>query len=128
MEDLYIKKTKETPLIILNNETGEYSFTGNSVKQVPDNMYENCILWLEENLSEIKTDINVNFHFNLINSTSHKYIFQILLILQDYTNITINWKYDEDDEEIKEMGEDFKEILNSTSFNIICSYKKYKKI
>jgi hypothetical protein len=66
-------------------------------------------------MSELDREMTCELYFDVLNSVSHKKIFQILIKLngffQNGKKINVKWFYDEDDEDILEMGEDIKELI-----------------
>ena len=58
----------------------------------------------------------IMFDFEYMNSSSSKYIFQIISNFKKYYekqfNVKIFWYYDDPEDQILEDGEDFSEIIN----------------
>ena len=63
-----------------------------------------------------------NFKFDYFNSSSAKFILDVLILINnihtDGLSMQIDWYYDENDEDIQEMGDELKEEVN-IPFNII---------
>ena len=116
MESIYIKKTKKTPLISLDLNENIFQIKGPSFSEDILSVYDPVIKWMEESLPELEKELACEFYFTVLNSASHKKIFQILIILNGFMDrgkkINIKWYYDEDDEDIMEMGEDLTELIN----------------
>ncbi len=116
MESLYVKKTKKTPLISLDLNENIFQIKGPSFSEDILTIYDPVIKWMEESLPNLKKVLTAEFYFTVLNSASHKKIFQILIILNGYMDrgkkIKVKWYYDEDDEDIMEMGEDLTELIN----------------
>ncbi|NPA68386.1 MAG: DUF1987 domain-containing protein [Chlorobi bacterium] len=116
MESIYVKKTKKTPLINLDLKENIFQIKGPSFSEDILAVYEPVIKWMEEALPELKKELTCEFYFTVLNSASHKKIFQILIILNSFMDrgkkIKVKWYYDEDDEDIMEMGEDLTELIN----------------
>jgi hypothetical protein len=66
--------------------------------------------------------ISANFNFDYLNSSSIKFISDIIDKLQMYSKsggkIEMNWYYDLDDDDMLEMGEEFKEDVDFI-FNLL---------
>ncbi len=121
---IYIKKTKKTPLIYLDFEESIFQIKGASFSEDILSVYEPIITWINEYVPLLKKELVCDFYFTVLNSASHKKLFQILIMLEQEKEkeqekgIKINWYYDEDDEDIMEMGEDLMELINMP-FNLI---------
>ena len=57
-----------------------------------------------------------------LNSSSHKFLLEVFekleTLVKQEKSICVNWYYEEDDEEMKETGNEYKSTLN-LPFNII---------
>ncbi len=116
MESIYVKKTKKTPLISLDLNENIFQIKGPSFSEDILSIYDPVINWMEENLPQLEKELTCELYFTVLNSASHKKIFQILIILNGFMDrgkkIKVKWYYDEDDEDIMEMGEDLTELIN----------------
>jgi len=116
MESIYVKKTKKTPLISLDLSENIFQIKGPSFSEDILSIYDPVLNWINENLPQLEKELTCEFYFTVLNSASHKKIFQILIILNGFMDrgkkIKIKWYYDEDDEDIMEMGEDLTELIN----------------
>ena len=116
MESIYIQKTKKTPLINLNIKESLFQIKGPSFSEDIVDVYNPIIDWISKSLPELKNELTCEMYFTVLNSASHKKIFQILIKLNSFLDngkiIKVNWYYDEDDEDIMEMGEDLIELIN----------------
>ncbi|HAW19252.1 MAG TPA: nuclear pore complex subunit, partial [Flavobacteriales bacterium] len=62
-----------------------------------------------------KSDTVVNIQLEYFNTSSSKCILDVFKKLESVngkTTITINWHYEEDDEDMLEAGEDYQAIIN----------------
>ncbi len=116
MESIYVKKTKKTPLISLDLSENIFQIKGPSFSEDILSIYDPVLNWINENLPQLEKELTCEFYFTVLNSASHKKIFQILIILNGFMDrgkkIKVKWYYDEDDEDIMEMGEDLTELIN----------------
>ncbi len=116
MENIYIKKTKKTPLVNLNIEENIFQIKGPSFSEDVIEILNPILDWIDSEIPKLDKELICEFYFTVLNSSSHKKIFQILLklnsLLDNGKDIKINWYYDEDDEDIMEMGEDLTELIN----------------
>ena len=120
----HVEPTRITPEINFNTAEGILEFKGRSS---PENSIKFFSL-INEKLDEYIQNANgvaelkVNFEFDYFNSSSSKClldIFRRLIIIKiQGKKVTINWYFEEDDDDMKEAGEDFRDLLD-LEFNII---------
>ncbi len=118
MEALVINETLKTPAIIFR-PNGELILKGRSIPESVYKLYSPAICWLEELTTE-----NVTFNINLeyINSASRVMLLEIFRSIEsneEIKSITINWYYDQEDDDLLEMGKIFEESTSRTKFNYI---------
>ena len=108
-----IEPTRTTPFVNIDFEAGVFEMKGVSSP-------ENSIAFFDPIFEAIdsysKDSLEVNMAMEYFNTSSSKCIFQILKSVKKMhdkgTNIIINWIYDEEDEDMKEVGEDYCDILD----------------
>ncbi len=119
-EELQIEKTRYTPQILLRE--GDISFEGRSVLNDPYHLYQPVYNWIKEYVQKKPSDTKINLKFEYINTSSMKWVFEILRIFLENPELKeklyINWYYEEGDDDMKELGEIIKSFLNS-SFQLI---------
>jgi len=116
MENIYVEKTKKTPLIHISLKENKFLIKGPSFSENIVDIYNPIIEWIDGNIPNLENELICELYFTVLNSASHKKIFQILIRLNSFLDagkkITVKWFYDEDDEDIMEMGEDLTELIN----------------
>ena len=123
MKELNINATDTTPSIFCNNK-GEIKIEGRSLPENSDIVFKPLFEWIDK-MEADKVVIDINLIY--MNTSSSKQIFNLLLKLENDDNInslSINWYYDEDDEEHLEAGEIFEEHLEKAEF----SYHKHLSV
>ena len=71
--------------------------------------------WIGNYGDNSKSDTVVNIQLEYFNTSSSKCILDVFKKLESVngkTTITINWHYEEDDEDMLEAGEDYQAIIN----------------
>lgn len=118
MEKLIIEATVNSPRIVLDPEEIKFEFSGESRPENVRNFYLPVLEWLEKfsthqsglNDSERTPALNCLFNFEYFNSTSAKYILDIFKSLNTLHSLgialDIKWFYEEDDEDMLEVGEE----------------------
>jgi len=119
-EELQIEKTRYTPLIYLRN--GDIRFEGRSVLNDPYHLYQPVYDWIKKYVQENPSTTHIDLKFEYINTSSMKWVFEILRIFLEKPDLKekldINWYYEEGDDDMRELGEILKSFLNS-SFQLI---------
>ena len=120
--DFYLEPTSTTPLIQFNPEQGVLDFKGKSSPENAPRFYETVHEWFEMEAFRDSLSLTVNMSLDYFNTSSCKCLFIIFKKLnefrQDGLEISVNWYFEEDDDDMQEAGEDFSEIFN-LDFNLI---------
>jgi len=116
METISIKATEVSPEIILDLENNVFSIKGKSVVSEVDSFYAPVLTWLDNAKGYVDKDINFSFDIEYFNIFSSKRILFILYklaeIKKEGANINIIWNFSIDDDDMKEVGEDFACMVN----------------
>ena len=113
--NLSIKEGKNTPKVTGNKNLSELIFKGNSYPENVLQFYTPILNWVES-LSSEKTEIKVECQFYYIASSS---VIAFLKLLQkiessfNKENISFTWKYEDGDDDIKKIGQDYSTILDT---------------
>ncbi|NOZ45417.1 MAG: DUF1987 domain-containing protein [Chlorobi bacterium] len=125
MEKFIQKGTEDEPEIILDESTLKFSISGISTPEDAIEIYQNVLEWISKVVPNIQTTLNCEFFFIYLSSASHKMIFAILKRLEEFwengKDIKINWKFEDADDDMRELAEDFSDLLN-LPFKIVCVY------
>jgi outer membrane translocation and assembly module TamA len=114
MDDMIIKGTSETPTIEFNPSKGNLLIEGRSI---PENSIDFFAPLMDalEGYNTPPSSFIIDFKLEYFNTSSSKCILDVLRKLQssqsEETAVTINWHYDEDDDEILEIGQDYSHII-----------------
>ena len=124
MKNLEISKTKTTPEILFNLSTNELLIKGESFPENTSEFYAPVFEWLEAYLDSITDQVVVvNIELVYFNSSSSKVLMDLFDMLEEAVEnskeITVNWRYDEDNEMAAEYGEDFMEDLEHLPFHLV---------
>lgn len=112
MEKLSIVETDSTPKILFDPENGVFEFTGCSITDEPVTYYEPIIAWIKRYASKATTPTRVVFKLTYFNTASAKALFDVLTAWATLKNISIVWYHSHGDEDIKQAGEEFFELVN----------------
>ncbi len=114
-ERLIIKKTEETPAIILNPSKGVFQIVGRSWSENAITFYEPIFAWFKKYFDNSPLDItNIEFRFEYLNTSTSK---QIAVLISEFKKksqkhkINIRWFYEEDDDDMKKEGKRYSSLL-----------------
>ena len=122
MEPLILKPTYNSPNISFDAQNGVLEISGRSIPEHPYMFYEKLIWWVKQYAltNPAKTEVNITLDY--LNSSSHKYLIDLLSKLEPIhssgNQIIVNWRFEEDDDEIKETGSECSELVK-VPFNMI---------
>ena len=121
ISDIDIKETPETPTISLDATNGNLLIAGRSIIENSHQFYKPLITELSKCVKAPLAKMEIDFKLEYFNTNSSKSILDVLKVLQEINsrsnNVVINWYYEEGDEDVLEIGEDFSSIINFP-FNI----------
>ena len=116
MEIINIKATEVSPEIILDFDNNLFTIKGKSVVTEVDSFYRPILTWLENAEGSIDKEMNFVFDIEYFNIFSSKRILFILYKLAELrksgAKINIIWNFSIDDDDMKEVGEDFACMVN----------------
>ncbi len=127
MDSLTIKGSKENPSIICDPTNGLIEIKGNSIGEDPlMQIYRPVLEWLDHYKENYQAKTIVNIQLNYFNTSSTRsllHVFKRLRNMQLENNkaeVEINWHYNDDDEDMHEIGQFFKESVKLT-FNFVAN-------
>lgn len=116
MKPLTIEATSKTPAVKFDKDSGIIEISGMSYSEDTFAFYEPIFAWINEYIQNPNVLTNFNMKIKYFNTSSVKCLFDILEIFSKLSksgkNVNINWFYEEEDEEMKDTGENFSHILN----------------
>ena len=111
MEQVIIEGTKYSPKVEFD-PTGKLSIEGRSIIEDPGIFYNPIIEWINNCKSGT---ISVKMKIEYMNTSSTKLILNLFKAVKDNfnsNNVDIKWYYEEDDEEMLEIGKDFESMIH----------------
>jgi hypothetical protein len=124
MDALKLEPTEDSPAVHFDPNTGQLLLSGNSR---PENAgkfynpllewlakYESFLYWLKEQKKGDKPLI-FDFKMDYFNSTSAKYIMDIILVLSKLAGkgypVVVNWHFDKRDDDMLDAGKEFSDMV-----------------
>jgi len=121
MHSLLIESTKKTPEIAFNAD-GRFRISGRSIPEDASKFYDDIFEWVYYYAQNPAESTTVDIELEYFNSGSSKALLHILRALAEINRkglkLTINWYYEEGDDDIMERGEYYESILE-IKFNFI---------
>ncbi len=114
MENFYLEETAKTPKLSFNAQGGKFLMAGRSIPENSIEFYKPLFEWLDDYVKHSANKTVFDIKLEYFNTSSSKCLVEIFRRLEQIKNqdIVINWFYEEDDEDMQESGEDFKEIID----------------
>lgn len=116
MRKMILEETRNTPQIILDPHHGSFKINGKSFPENSKKFYEPILDWFDQFDPPSNVKYIFEFELNYISSSSIISIFEILKkigkICRNGAQVSILWKYEEDDEDIRKIGEDYMKLID----------------
>ena len=113
METLILEQTSQTPSVICKD--GYLELAGRSIPEDPKAFYRPIFRWIDQYIQSPKDETKIIIRIDLLNTASLKCILDIFIKLNkaylDKKRMKIEWYYDSDDEDMYELGNDLKSII-----------------
>lgn len=132
MNPLIIEPSDFSPKVVLDPTKNIFELSGESRPENTSKFYVPILQWLEQYQSVLYwekdkfgqgTPRTFEFKFDYFNSTSAKFIMDVLMQLdkmaQEGYDIKAKWHYDKRDEDMKESGEEFSKLLKKLPIEFV---------
>jgi hypothetical protein len=115
MEPLTLIPTLKTPEVNFNSQSGELKITGCLFPEDPNDFFQPVLAWLDDYSKSPAPNTTFLLNLKYFNSGAHKYLYKCFKRLEEMADegdgAKIIWEYENEDEDIKEMGEDYRQLL-----------------
>ena len=116
MESLIIESKDSSPQVKFMGEDGKMEISGKSLPDDVFSFYKPILGWLNNYAVHPKPVTEFSFKLTYFNTASSKLILDILIILEkirvDGKEVIVNWYYPVYDEDMKEAGEEYSEMVD----------------
>ena len=116
MENLNLEGSAKTPTVKFDSTNGVLELKGRSIPENSIEFYKPLMDVLDKYASASKPVTNIDVQLEYFNTSSSKCILDVFKKLENINKggsaVTINWHYEEDDEDMLEAGEDYQAIIN----------------
>ncbi len=115
METFRTESTPKTPSIIFDPAKGKLEIKGRSIPEDSIGFYKKLLDLLEEYSQTCTIPVQVDVMLEYFNTASSVCVLEILkrfeALHQRGIQVVINWHYEEDDDYMRETGDDFQTLL-----------------
>lgn len=113
MENLIIGKTIKTPGVSFNYKDGELLIEGISIPENTIDFYKDVMVWLQEYADKPNASSTLILKLEYFNTSTSVILLNIFKIFSQIKNSDLNilWYFEEDDIEMEEVGEDYRNIV-----------------
>lgn len=113
MESIKLEGTPKTPTVEFSANKGVLLLKGRSIPENSIEFYKPLINWIENYSTSAPSKTVLNVQLEYFNTSSSKCLLDIFKKLERVgDSATINWYYEEDDEDMLEAGEDYDAIID----------------
>jgi hypothetical protein len=111
MNTLSINGTEDTPTILFDKGKGVFEISGRSLPEDAAGFYKPVIEWLEGYKAAPNGNTDFAIKLEYFNTASSKLILDILSKVENIKGSKVVWYHFSDDEDMKEAGEEFSELV-----------------
>ena len=111
MSQILIKATDKTPKIEGDIQNGTLRITGKSLPENPRDFYKPFSDWLIKFYETPANDVKVVLDIEYFNTSTSNLLVELLKQLSkmnETKNVKVIWRYEEDDLDMEDVGNDFK--------------------
>lgn len=126
MKSLDVPRTRCTPRVRLESESGRALFEGSSYPENASDFYQPVFDWFQDYLEAMSADnakpLRLELELVYLNSSSSKILMTIFDLLEDAVargaDVRVLWRYHPENETAHECGEEFKEDFRHLPFSL----------
>ncbi len=111
MDILNVEGTEDTPAIAFDKRKGIFQISGRSIPEDPTRYYNGVLDWIKQYAKDPNPTTHVVFKLEYFNTSSAKLILDMLYAFEEIRGTSIEWYFDEEDEDMEEAGQEFAELV-----------------
>ncbi len=124
MDNIKIEATERSPEIDFDFNSSRFAIRGESYPEDVSEFYGDVIDQFDGFVSSLeKAEVTFDFELIYFNSSTAKVLMglfdQLDKVAGNGNKVVINWRYEEDDDNMEELGEEFGEDLVHAKFNLM---------
>ena len=113
MSHIELTATASTPAVLADSDAGTLEMRGDSYPENSFEFFAPLVEWVQSHLETPDACLKVDLHLLYLNTSSVRAMMDIFELLEDAHNsshgVQVRWFYDEDNDRIAELAEEFKE-------------------
>jgi len=119
-----IQATPRTPFLMLNTKSYRIVLEGESYPEDTKKFYDEPMSTVHKFLGmDHPENVVSQFKLKYFNSSSAKVLLDLFLVIEEAAvrgnKMTIEWHFIKDDDNMRELGEEFSEELNQAEFKLV---------
>lgn len=122
LEPLVIQASQSTPYVHFDPMNGIFEISGRSTPEHPTEFYSKLNIWLAHYVEHPSTQTIVRVQLEYFNTSSSKCLLEVLRRINHVSKkngkVAIEWIYEKRDEEMRDTGKDFSELVG-VPFSIV---------
>lgn len=115
MNPLVIEATIDSPSVNLDKEKNVFEIKGKSLPENVNIFYQPIIDWFSDYFKNPNPETIIHFKLDYLNTASSKALLSMFLVIEEAVkngkNAKIQWCFEEDDEDMKDIGEEYADII-----------------
>ena len=116
MDLIKIAGTDDTPTVILDAANNIFEISGRSLPEDVAAFYKPILEWMDKYIQAPAAKTIFSFKLVYFNTASSKMLLDVLMKLEELhqngKDVLVKWHYPEDDEDMKEAGEEYADIVD----------------
>ena len=113
MSNIELPATAATPTVFADSDAGFLEMRGDSYPENSFEFFAPLVEWVQNHLSAPDAALRLDLYLLYLNTSSVRAMMDIFELLEDAHNsshaVSVRWFYDEDNDRIAELAEEFKE-------------------
>lgn len=123
MKNLKIEGTQSSPSVCADHEAGVLEMRGDSYPENAHELFSPVLDWIERYLRQTERALTLKLHLLYLNTSSVKAMMDMFDLIEEAHRggraVAVNWFYDEQNERVVELAQEFKEDV-TFPFQISC--------
>ncbi len=119
---LKIEQQKKTPRISFDKTKGKFEIEGAILPENSIKFFAPLTEYVENYLKDPLPTTTLDLYIIYFNTASSKQVYELIKLFYSAkanTNISVNWLYDEDDEDMEETGKEYDAFFQEMPFNFL---------
>jgi hypothetical protein len=123
MNNLKIEGTQSSPSVCADPGAGVLEMRGDSYPENAHELFSPVLDWIERYLKQTERALTLKLHLLYLNTSSVKAMMDMFDLIEEAHRagraVAVNWYYDEQNERVVELAQEFKEDI-TFPFQISC--------